>query len=395
MAGVGVDGGYAPPIAIGPPAVTYDYPPGPSKWQAGATWPLRSSGQVYALDLNQQLSQAVAFLSRKPMFQGVQSARQPIQPSSSTPVNLDTEIADPWQMHNNGSPSLVTVPYACDGVWLVTGSIPYDVYTAGSYYVAEIAYNTSTIITGEMVQSPGTTRVEPAIADLISASAGDTFQLYARQTSASAVDTRVLMRADYLNYYTPTLTARWVASGASLPGGVLNGIQLGLPNPHTWNYDQEATSATFNSDIRDSVLFLANVPACRGMATGTPAALTSGTAGQVTGLTANIDNWNTWNATTNTWTCPLSGLYLVYGQVGIPTQGSALSAQAQLHCTLSGVTTDYRGAAAYGSSVVAVVMKPVRFTAGDTFQLYGWQNGGSLAPNTVTNTRFFTLWLSA
>lgn len=404
MSGVGVDGGYQPPIPV--PGVnsqvTYQpvsYPPGPSAWGAGWTWPIQASGQVYASDLNQQLSQPVAFLSRKPMFQGAQQTAQSIADSTSTPVNLDTEISDPWQMHNFGSPANVTVPYACDGVWLVQGSIPYAVSTNGAYFAAQLSYNVNDIITGEIMQGPNS-RVVPAVADLIAANAGDTFQLVAKQTTTAALDTWVSTpstpKVAYADYGTPVLTCRWVAANNSLHGGVFNGVQLGLPDPSTWNPGDEVTSARFNSDIRNNVLFLSNVPYSRGMVTGTPAAIPAGTPSLVSGMTANLDNWGTWNASSSTWTCPVSGLYLVYGQVEFPTQSNPFTASVHLNCTLSGNAVTYSGADVYGATVGAVVFKTVRFTAGDSFQLYGYQDFGSpLTPNNETNTRFFSLWLSA
>lgn len=402
MAGVGVYGGYQPAIVVPEPVpdpgIPLDYPPGPVAWSAGQAWPLRSTSRVYANDLNLQLSQPVAFLARKPMFQGAQTqATQSIPASSWTPIILDTETADPWFMHlDSGDFSQIQIPTDCDGIWLVQGSVPQSGIPTGNYiYGAGVMHNGSVYSTGEYLGSTGSSRYTPGMADLIAVSGNDYLQLAAYQNYGTGPATYMFTgNASGQLYDTayPVFTARWVAANNSLPGGVLNGITLGVPNPGTWTTLQEATSAQFNSDIRNSVLFLANVPAARVAATGSPASIPSGTSSQVTGLAETIDNWAAYSS--NTWTCPVSGLYLVGGVTAYNAQSSAFLNVAQIKADQSGTVTTYSGASSYAYWSQATVLRVLRFTAGDTAQLWSLQiSGSSLTP--ATNSRLFTLWLSS
>jgi hypothetical protein len=392
MAGVGVYGGYQPVVA------GVDWPPGPSLWSAGQTWPLRSSKRVYANDLNLQLSQPVAFLSRKPLFKGTQqAANQSVNPVHQTPISLDTEIADPWYIHSQGDATQILVPLGGDGIWLVQGTVPFAASASGNYiYQANLARNGTITANGERLGAPGI-HVSSSVADLIPASAGDNLQLVGYHNYSSAVNTYINTSSGgtpYSDNTCPVITARWAAANNSLPAGVLNGVTLGVPSPGTWTTLQEATSSQFNTDIRNSVNFLANVPACRAGAANGGASLASGTAGQVTGLTASIDNWGAFAS--NTWTCPRSGLYLVMGATSFPAAGSAYVSYTQIKAVQSSVTTYYTGAMTYSYWPGSMVLKALRFTAGDTVKLYGYQaSGSSHAPDLFGNTRLFTLWLSS
>lgn len=417
MAGIGFYGGYGPNFG------GLDYNFGPAGWHAGQTWPFRKSGRVLAVDMNRQLSQAIAFLARPPMFQGVQFTAQSIGTSATVPVTLDTEMTDTWRMHSvQADTSQVVVPAGTDGIWLVQGTVPFATSASGHYYQSQIIYTPAgggaQVISGERVQA-NATRVEPGVADLIAVSQGDTLQLAGFHTTGSSVSTWVSTPATpavaYSDFASPLFTTRWVGMGTGVSGGVIQvnvpyqwtsadealfarvGVPLALPNPITWTSLQEATAAQFNTDIRNSVLFLSNVPALRVQANGSSASINgAGTAAKVTGLQSTIDNWGTWNQATNTWTCPLSGLYLVYGQVGWPAQASAFSTAAQINANLTGASVQYQGANAFSTTPAAIVFKQMRFSAGDTMQLFATQNFGSaIVPSNLTNTRLFTLWMSA
>ena len=412
MSGVGVYGGYQPSA----PGV--DYPLGPSEWAAGQTWPLHNSRHVYAVDLNQQLSSAVAFLHRKPTFQGAQQgSNQPVPSNTQTPVVLVTEITDAWNMHNGlVDGSQITVPFSCGGIWLMQGSVPFAASGAGSMYEAFLLRNGAVAANGEQLGAPGV-HVTPGVADLVTAAAGDFFQLGAFQISGSPVNT-YLSTANGSTQFSdnagPVLTARWVAANNSLPGGVIQvpvfvgtffgdpffvnePVTITTPNPGTWTVFEEATATQFNSDIRDSVLFLSNVPACRASLSGTSPSIPSGSAlpgSQVTGLTASIDNWGAFAG--NTWTCPVSGMYLVYGQAGWPQESTAFSVNTTIQAVQSGVTGNYTGTGALSIWPQSMVMRHLRFTAGDTVQLYATHNFSTfLNPASGNNTRLFTLWVSS
>lgn len=413
MSGVGTYGGYAPAI---PGA---DYPAGPIAWNAGQSYPLRLPAFLYANDLNEQLSAAVSFLAAKPAFKGAQLTAQSIPNNTLTSVTLDTELADAWNMHSNsGDTSQVVVPTGCDGIWLVQGAVPYAApNTTGTYGAAWASYN-GTGIPGQRVGLGATTGTvyEPGVVDLIAASAGDYFQLEAWQVSGVAANTAINTASSsvptgsvpFTDAYYPYLNCRWAAANNSVPSGVMQvpylqgdgtwsanqPLTLTAPNPATWTNLAEATSSQLNNDILKSVLFLANVPFMRAVASGSPAAITSSSTSQVTGLGVSLDNWGTFAS--NTWTCPLSGLYLVSGLVGFPQQASAYSDVCYIHATISGVAANYPGSGSFGVNVASSATRVLRFSAGDTVQLYAFQNSGStITPQTGTSTRLITLWLSS
>jgi hypothetical protein len=419
MADAGVYGGYGPPArVIGGTDLNLDYPPGPQIWPAGLTWPLRTPERVFASDLNEQLSMPVAFLSRKPVFQGAQYASQSIPASILTPVTLDTEISDAWNMHNVYTDvSQILIPAWTNGVWLVQGSIPYTTTAAGAAYQVSILHNGTQYAAGEKISATGAGRITPAVADLISCATPDYLQLAAFQTTAGAVSTYVNTGSGPNQYYDsayPVLTARWAAWSGTVPDGVCSlpsqtaisaagaviqpasSTTLAIPSPGTWTSLQEATSVQFNNDIRNSVLFLANIPYFRAVATGSPAGIGSGTAAQVTGMTATLDNWSKFNATTSTYTIPVSGDYLVGAQTGWPAQSASFSCSSIIHAVQSGTANSYPGQSSNGENVAAMVLRVLRFTAGDTIQMYGFQNFGStLAPSANVSTRMFALWMSS
>lgn len=421
MSGIGSNGAYGTPVNIDGTTAT-PYPPGPVMWTAGKWWPLRNPAYVTAQDLNQQISSAVSFLAQKPSFQLAQYAAQAVASGADTPLTLDTEISDGWGMHaDDTDTSQVVIPAGCDGIWLVQGSVPYNTTVTGHYFESQIIYTpasgaAATIISGERLQANGA-HVAPNVADLIAVQAGDVLQLGALQSSGAsaytwAAETTALVQR-FNGQAAPVITGRWVAANNSLPGGVLPvpvpaawvgntpvmvtaGVGMAIPNLPYWSDDDQASSGVFNGYIAGTTLFLSNVPAFRVQATGTLPSFSSGARAQVTGLQSTIDNWSAWDESTSTWTCPLSGAYLVYGQVGWPNVGTPFVCGTDFQCTVSGTSVAYYGANAYGGAPASSMLRHLRFSKGDTVQLWGNQSSGS--PLTLagqTNTRLFALWVSA
>lgn len=390
-------------------------------WLAGQWLPIRNPMTLYALDLNQQLSAPVAFLNRKPSFQLSQFIAQPVPSGIHTPLTLDTEVADPWNMHaDDTDSSQIIVQPGTDGVWLIQGSVPYNTTVSGHYFGAEILYTplneTQQIISGSRQAAQGV-HLTPTVADLLVVSAGDLIQLGGFQTSGTAPDTWASVSADDIARYSgqaaPIITGRWVAANGFLPGGIItvsfaamwNGpdgvfipglVPMESPNLPTWADTDEVTSPALNGSITGPVLFLSNLPACRALLTGTLPSVPSAAYTQITGLLTTFDNWAAFNQATSTWTCPHDGTYLLYGQCGWGEQSSAFSCNVALYVTSGGSTTPYYGASASGTTPAANLLRKVRLKQGDTVQVWGNQQSGSaLTPSGATNTRFFSLWLSA
>lgn len=420
MSGIGSNGAYGSPANIdGVTATTY--PPGPSMWVAGQWLPIRNPQYLTALDLNQQLSAPVAFLNRKPMFQLSQFVAQPVGSGVHTPLTMDTETSDAWNMHaDDTDSSQIVVQPGCDGVWLVQGSVPYNTVVNGHYFGAEILYTplngAQQIISGSRQAAQGV-HLAPTVADLVVASAGDVIQLGGYQTSGTTIDTWASVSANDIARYSgqaaPVITGRWVAADNLLPNGYItvsfaafwNGpdgvfidgvVPMESPNLPTWDDTSAVTSAVLNGSVTGPVLFLANVPACRALLTGIAPAVPSGSDTQLTGLETTFDNWAAFNQSTSTWTCPHDGAYLLYGQCGWPQQSSAFTCNTALYVTSGGVTTPYYGASASGTAPAANILRKVRLKQGDTVQVKANQNSRSaVVPNYQTNSRFFSLWLSA
>jgi hypothetical protein len=407
MPGVGVLGGYGP-AAYDIDEYDSDYPPGPKAWNAGFTFPLRSSRRLYANDLNQQLSQPVSFLAKKPMAQGAQMTSQSVANNTFAPLTLDTQVNDPWYMRSDESDtSQLSVNAYCDGIWLVQGQVPWAASSTSvaDEYEADIYLNGALATRGERWMANGS-HVTPGVCDLFIANASTEFQLGGYQLWGSTLATFTNATAF------PSLTARWIAaSGVTLPGGQMpvttqtlygaNGPVTGPvagplltpPAPGTWTTLQEATSAQLNSDIRNNVLFLSNVPVYKA-SQGTPQVVPASTATAMTGMAINIDNWSAGSATK--WTAPCAGVYLVGGQVGFATPGAGYSGWPNLICDISGTTTTYSGKRAYGEYVAGMALRVLRLSKGDTVQL----GAGHSYSSTVTtlagsNTRLFTVWLSS
>ncbi len=409
MPGVGVLGGYGP-AAYDIDKYESDYPPGPSAWNAGLTFPLRRSSRLYANDLNQQLSQPVSFLAKKPMGQAAQMTAQSVVNNTSVPLTMDTQVNDAWYMRAvESDTSQFSVGAYLDGIWLVQGQVPWAASstTTADTYEADIWLDGSLSTRGERWAANGS-HVTPRVCDLLVVAPNEqlVFHLAGQQLSGGSVATFTNATAF------PAVTARWIAaSGVSLPGGQMpattqtaygpNGPVTGPvagplltpPVPGTWTTLQEATSSQLNSDIRNNVLFLASVPAYQATQNGSQAVPAS-TNAALTGMTVNIDNWSAGSSTK--WTAPCAGVYLVGGQVGFGTPGAAYSGWANLICDISGTTTTYSGTRAYGQYIASMALRVFRFSQGDTVQL-GAAHSYTSTVNTLTgsNTRLFTVWLSS
>jgi hypothetical protein len=301
-------------------------------------------------------------------------------------VTLDNEVSDSWWMHQtDADTSIITIPATTDGVWLVQGSIPYLPSGGGSAYGADIWVGGSVYTKGERWEGAGAgAHITPGVADLVKLSAGNTVQLGAFQSSPAAVSTYVSDTAPWNSAGYPQITVRWVAATSGTAG-------LSPPSPGTWSAGT-VSSSQFNSDIRDSVKFLSYAPHCRvPQATGT--SIPNATLTTVTGFTApTLDNYHAFSS--NTWTAPVSGLYLLGAQVNFAS-GTAYSANTALNLTISGSTAQYYGSKARGPAPASMVLRTFRLSAGDTAQVVAFQNSGSAkTTQTGSGTRFFSLWLS-
>lgn len=401
MSGTGTYGGY------GPQQISNDYPPGPAAWAAGAYWPLRPNNQVYANDLNQQLSAPVSFLMQRPhvLLQQQAPASQATAVSGTAtpvPIIMDAEISDAWGMHANSTDlSQVVIPVGCDGYYLMSGQLPlWSTQAVGTDLGAQLYVNGTSVAVGGSIEIATTPNyATPQVADLEYLTAGSYVQLAGTESSGSGA-------ATFLPSTTPlTATGDMLPGGAQLavrymtggsgaalgtggvyPGGTYQGtttnglvnmtypsLQLGPVTETTWTDNQGATNALFNSNIRQAVLTLANLPAFRLCVLATGTAVSPSTWTPVTNMTATFDTWNGLGSSVSTWTCPLAGLYVLGGAVSWPSTGSRYNTSTSIMVTSGGVTTRWLGQQSGSPIPVSTVTRHIRLNAGDTVQLGAYQ----------------------
>lgn len=379
---------------------------------SSATLPTPStyvSGPVFAPQLRGDVADAVAWLSRRPMFIGAQTAsNQSISDSSDTAVALDTEIAD-----NQGGHQIVANQaryYAMQPGWyLAEGICPLN-YTGGSgeWSVGVggnqsgtfgIFYGTSMPnSSGFIPQAMGARLMQ--MVNTGTYGSGDYIAMYVRQRTA--VTQNLLNGTSRF----PQLTARWVCANsgtASLP----------VPSPAAWPSPTAiVTSAFLNAQVRDVIRFLAYPPIMEWAYTSTGQNLASQTAvpavGTTIGLTTNtVDNYSAFNNSTNTWTAPVSGLYYCYGQVSMGGLSTNVAVAAGLTVTSanynSGTKTTLWGDARAGTTLFQsspVTRRRLRLNAGDTIQLAGFQRDSSSTTTNVLGSgnwtsKLITVWEAA
>ena len=328
-----------------------------------------------------QLSSAVAFLSRPPMLIAQQGTVQSIPNNANTPVTMDTPVYDNYGGLSNFSDlSAYTVAPGADGIYLITGGATLSTATTTQSVASLYIINGTTIVWGDtFTSSAGATYERPMSFDLVALNAGDVIRLHAFQNTGGAINTAVNVSGF------PFLQLRWVATLSGTAG-------LAPPNPRTWSLGDVATPAMFNTEIRNAVRFLSYVPYCRAAQT-TLQSVPNSTLTAITGFTDYNDNYSAFAS--DTWTCPVSGTYLVMAKVGVNT---AANLQIALEAVISSTPANYYGDSVLGAgNTHASIVKTLRLTAGDTIKPACVQASGG-ANNTITgnsSTRFCALWMSA
>jgi hypothetical protein len=145
------------------------------------------------------------------------------------------------------------------------------------------------------------------------------------------------------------------------------------------------SAALLNQQCRDAINFMTYPPILRAVATQAQSIPSSGFPGttQITSLSATVDNFGGLSA--STYTVPISGVYLVYGQVYYAGSSTGFVAGAGLK--FAGGTTQWGTIWAFNGgtaqSLAATVRRQIRLVAGQTIQLIAYQALGS-----AMNTEF-------
>jgi hypothetical protein len=165
------------------------------------------------------------------------------------------------------------------------------------------------------------------------------------------------------------------------------------------------SASWLNQQSRDLINFLGYPPIMRGQpsgaqsiaSTGFPPTVGGNPTNQLTSMTPTTDNFGGFSS--GTYTIPVSGVYLVYGQVayaGSTTSnvvwgvGVSVSGGTIQWGTLTRTATVSAGA----QVIIPTFRRHMRLTAGQTITLWAFQNSGA-AVNTLTGGSSFTKFIAA
>lgn len=348
-----------------------------------STW---ISGPVGAPELRSDVSGAVAFLSRPPMFIGQQTTTSGPAPNlTDESIALDTELYDNYGGHQiaaGGFSYYGMVP----GWYLAEAVVPLN-YSGGAGMVSAAvgaAQNGGSFAPfyGMAVPNNSGQPTTVAAARLVEMSvtgtfgSGDHVSAVVNQSSGSA---QAILNG---TARIPALNVRWICALAGTSG-------LPVPANPAWPVPPSfITSAFLNANIRDAIRFLAYPPIMEYAYNTTGQTLASQTAVPVVGnkitlVSDTVDNYSAMNASTSVWTAPVAGLYYAYGQVSL----AASSTTAALGAGLTVTSSNYNGGtqvtlwggtqAGLGASNSipnsAIVRRRIRLNAGDVVQLAGFQ----------------------
>jgi hypothetical protein len=378
--------------------------PEPANWITGDL--------ISAPALRQQVSNTVGFLTGVPMFVGTQqTTSQALTNATGTAVTIDTEYWDNYNGHLVGTDG--NTYYAMVAGWyMVESHVPLSYSgTTGTVSAGMTANSNGTVATGwgQRVNNCAAESVAVSVhlTEMVNVGtfgSGDYIQAYAYQNEGATQDLR--------NYLTgpisvPYLKAKWICANT----GQAN---LALPtNPNWPSPPTYITSAFLNTNIQQTIQFLAYPPILEWHYNAGSANLASQTtlptgAGTLLGFdTEIVDNYGAYNTGTHLWTAPVAGTYYCYGQVGITTGAGGQAMAAGLTVTSSnyfgGTTATIWGgcqSTAASTNYAAIVRRKLRFNAGDTVNLAGFQHDSGAASAVVEGTtswgtRMIIVWVSA
>lgn len=341
--------------------------------------------------LRADLEQAVALLAQRPFFVAQSTTGESISTSNDVTLTMDATLTDVWNGFSNPSANV----YRCQlaGWYLVDARIPFN-YTSST--PAQFAAGISSSDTSSGATAYGAALVNGSTSPTVIARTTDLVQMLTGGPSGTV--TAVIARQNSGSTVTlnagppdiPTVSMRWVCA--------LSGTQP-LPVPPLTSVPTPITSAWLNANLRDAVNFLVYPPAAR--MHGASGSLASGSLASPTIInlsTVDLDNYGGWNGVSK-WTAPVSGRYLVSGQVSF----AASSATGWYACgvLVNGTTGYYGGVVRFAGSSLsggAAIVKRIRLNAGDFVQLIAVQStGGSLAVSSAAGyqTRLIACWEGA
>lgn len=367
------------------------------------------SGPVRAPLLRASVSDAIALLSRPPLFSGAQTiTSQSIPNNTYTPVQIDTEYADNLSGHQPGSSA--TNPYyygMFPGWYLCETAIPISTSASGTTALgASIGGiqngGSDTTYPGGIIPAVSGGVYMAAAAKLMKMQQTGTYgsgdYMYATVTQSNGGSSSEPLTNSGSNY--PYLSCRWVSA--------LTGTS-GLPVPANPAWPAPAsyiTSAFANTNIRDTIRFLIYPPVMEySAASGSLASSASlpATGTTVSLTTATVDNYTAY--TSGVWTAPVAGEYYLYGCVAISTGASAVTLATGFTVTSSNYNSGTTftiwggcGTSLTSGTAAQAARKRLRLNAGDTVSLAAAQNDSGSASATYSSLgppRLIIIWQGA
>lgn len=384
--------------------------PAPRSWLQGM--------QVKAPYLAADVSDAVAFLTARPVFAGAQEQSTQTIPdtgTSCTGIQLDTEDLDDWSMHQNASahPELCYPPVpgwylaqAQATLTSVTGGIMSASIRAAQNGGSQQDHGGQSVLADSVSFAPSA--VAAKLVRMVSTGSfgsGDYCGPSMLQATGAGAQPTFISTAKF-----PRFSLRWVAAlSGTVPLPVPPGDIMPIPPAFL-------THGYMNANIRDAIRFLKFPPILEwtynaGTDTIASSASLPAATFNVQLDTKVVDNYSALNGS-NVFRAPVPGRYFIYAALSLQSLGGAIQALAAGINVTSG---NYNGGTpiamwpgaiqAQGGGIatdnVAVFRRTLRLDTGDRVSLAGWQNSsggaaatilGSSGGSFVFPTRLIIVW---
>lgn len=356
------------------------------------TW---ASGDLVTVPrLRADVVNAVAFLRQRPYFYGQNTTGASWAGGSDNTLGLDSELTDIWAGHvtqsANGALSSqywAPVPgwYLCRSI-VTMASQGSNAVVAGGFQgiTSGVAFGP---LRGALTMVNSSSQAAAQCCDLVQLAVGGPpggSGDYVQATAFSSTGGNLSTTTGLL----PAVSVRWAAA--------LSGTQP-LPVPPLTAVPSPITHAWLNADVRDTIGYLTYPPLVKAFNASGSVAASSYPSGSVVPLASTaVDTYGGFSVLAHTYTVPVAGRYLVYGQHSLQPSSSSVG----LAC---GVTVN-GGSPQWGDSVYfapgaslsggASFSRYMRFSASDVVRLVSGTTGGAIAYNgsAINETRMILMW---
>lgn len=349
-------------------------------------------------NLEYNVTAAVAFHRRRPLFQGLSNVSTSVPSATWTPLPL-TEIIDTFAGHSDDTnPSRVyATDTNSDNDWyLCTGYVPFKASVATRIHIAGLRLDGGTVYEGVKIPGGSGHATDSIVVDLLRVPKGDYVELMAYQNTGSTLATESGANK------CASLTMRWACNGT--------GTTAPYPGlPRTWTAADQITAdlagpgqVPLNTHIRDVARWLRYPPIARLHTQGTAQTITANTWTSIQFVGETVDNYGGHDNTVNNsrYTVQRPGLYYVYGLAAVaePTGASGYRAARLLvngTTPIGGMSSIPASDTTAGTALAACAQ--LRLNAGDYVELQLIHNQGtalSVRGGAGDHSRLIVVWRS-